>query len=115
MIITYLHRIGWFIGLVLIQVFILNNICIAGYATPFLYIYFILKFDSATSRNELMLWAFCLGLTIDIYSDTPGMNAAASVALAFFRPHILHLFSPRDLQEAIVPSAKVLGTASFLK
>ena len=44
MIITYIHRIGWFIGLVLLQVLILNNVHIAGYATPFLYIYFILKF-----------------------------------------------------------------------
>ena len=36
MIITYIHRIGWFIGLVLLQVLILNNVHIAGYATPFL-------------------------------------------------------------------------------
>ena len=43
MIITYIHRIGWFIGLVLLQVLILNSVHIAGYATPFLYIYFILK------------------------------------------------------------------------
>ena len=61
MIITYIHRIGWFIGLVLLQVLILNNVHIAGYATPFLYIYFILKFASGTSRNELMLWAFFFG------------------------------------------------------
>ena len=67
MIITYIHRIGWFIGLVLLQVLILNNVHIAGYATPFLYIYFILKFASGTSRNELMLWAFFFGLTIDIF------------------------------------------------
>lgn len=84
MIITYIHRIGWFIGLVLLQVLILNNVHIAGYATPFLYIYFILKFNSGTSRNELMLWAFFFGLTIDVFSDTPGMNAAATVLLAFF-------------------------------
>ena len=45
MIITYIHRIGWFIGLVLLQVLILNSVHIAGYATPFLYIYFILKFS----------------------------------------------------------------------
>ena len=89
MIITYIHRIGWFIGLVLLQVLILNNVHIAGYATPFLYIYFILKFSSGTSRNELMLWAFFFGLTIDIFSDTPGMNAAAAVLLAFLRPSLL--------------------------
>ena len=26
MIITYIHRIGWFVGLVLLQVLILNNV-----------------------------------------------------------------------------------------
>mgnify|MGYP000034279905 CR=1 FL=1 len=35
MIINYLHKIGWFVGLVLLQVLILNNVHIVGYATPF--------------------------------------------------------------------------------
>jgi len=113
MIITYIHRIGWFIGLVLLQVLILNNVHIAGYATPFLYIYFILKFASGTSRNELMLWAFFFGLTIDIFADTPGMNAAATVLLAFLRPSLLRLFTPRDNLDSIIPSFKSMGiTAS---
>ena len=106
MIITYIHRIGWFIGLVLLQVLILNSVHIAGYATPFLYIYFILKFSSGTSRNELMLWAFFFGLTIDIFSDTPGMNAAATV---------LRLFTPRDNLDSIIPSFKSMGITPFLK
>ena len=110
MIITYIHRIGWFIGLVLLQVLILNNVHIAGYATPFLYIYFILKFDSGTSRNELMLWAFFFGLTIDVFADTPGMNAAATVLLAFLR-----LFTPRDNLDSFIPSFKTIGITPFLK
>lgn len=115
MIITYIHRIGWFIGLVLLQVLILNNVHIAGYATPFLYIYFILKFDTGTSRNELMLWAFFFGLTIDVFADTPGMNAAATVFLAFIRPTLLRLFTPRDSSDNLVPSFKSMGIAPFLK
>lgn len=115
MIITYIHRIGWFIGLVLLQVLILNSVHIAGYATPFLYIYFILKFSSGTSRNELMLWAFFFGLTIDIFSDTPGMNAAATVLLAFLRPTFLRLFVPRDTLDTLVPAIRTMGISPFLK
>lgn len=115
MIITYIHRIGWFVGLVLLQVLILNNVHIAGYATPFLYIYFILKFSSGTSRNELMLWAFFFGLTIDVFADTPGMNAAATVLLAFVRPTFLRLFTPRDTLDSIIPSIRTMGFSSFLK
>ena len=115
MIITYIHRIGWFIGLVLLQVLILNSVHIAGDATPFLYIYFILKFSSGTSRNELMLWAFFFGLTIDIFSDTPGMNAAATVLLAFLRPIFLRLFVPRDTLDTLIPAARTMGIFPFLK
>lgn len=115
MMIHYIHRMGWFVGLVLLQVLILNNVHIAGYVTPFLYVYFILKFASGTSRNELMLWAFFLGLAIDIFSNTPGMNAAATVFLAFVRPTFLRLFTPRDTLDSIIPSIRTMGVASFLK
>lgn len=115
MIITYIYRIAWFVGLVLLQVLILSNVQIAGYATPFLYIYFILKFNSGISRNELMLWAFFFGLIIDVFSDTPGMNAAATVLFAFLRPSLLRLFTPRDNLESFVPSFKTMGITPFLK
>ena len=115
MIIYYLHKIGWFICLVLLQVLILNNVHIAGYATPFLYIYLILKFESDVSRNTLMLWAFFLGLTVDVFSDTPGMNAAATVLLAFLRPIFLRLFVPRDTLDTLIPAVRTMGSFPFLK
>lgn len=115
MLLNYLHKLGWFVGLVLLQVLILNNVHIAGCATPFLYIYLILKFESDIPRNTLMLWAFFLGLTVDVFSDTPGMNAAAVVFLAFMRPTLLRLFVPRDMVESIVPGIRALGVSPFLK
>ena len=39
-----LHRIEWFVGLALLQVLVFNQLHIGGYATPFLYIYFIIDF-----------------------------------------------------------------------
>ena len=101
--------------MVLLQVLILNNVHIAGYATPFLYIYLILKFESDTPRNALMLWAFFLGLAVDIFSDTPGMNAAATVLLAFLRPAFLRLFVPRDTLDTLVPAIRTMGILPILK
>ncbi|MDR0891993.1 MAG: rod shape-determining protein MreD [Mediterranea sp.] len=115
MITTYIQRIGWFAGLLLLQVLILNNVHIFGYATPFLYIYFVLKLSSDTSCNSLMIWAFCLGLAVDIFSDTPGINAAATTLLAFLRPSFLRLFTPRDNLDSFVPSIGSIGVSSFLK
>lgn len=115
MLLTYVKRIEWFVALVLLQVLVLNHVHFLGYATPYLYIYLILKFNTGMSRNELMLWAFFLGLMVDIFSDTPGMNAAACVLLAFVRPAILRLFSSRDMSEDIEPSFKSLGINPFVK
>ncbi len=112
---VYFRRICWFLGLALLQVLVLNHIHVGGYATPFLYVYFILKLDSGVSRNGLMLWAFCLGLFIDIFSSTPGMNAAATVWLAFLRPSLFRLFTSRDIQDTIKPSMATIGVGAFVK
>ena len=107
------HGIKWFVGLVLIQVLVLNQMHISGYATPFLYIYFILKINSKVGRNELMLWSFILGLTVDIFGNTPGMNAAAATCLAFSRTSLLRLSTLRSEDEAFYPGIKSLGVSSF--
>lgn len=114
MIISYIHRIFWFVGLLLLQVLVLNNVHIIGYATPFLYVYFILRLESDMSRNETMLWGFALGLCIDIFSNTPGMHAAATVVLSFVRPVYLTLFNPRENQK-IVLSLENMGFSSYVK
>lgn len=113
--IKILHRMEWFLGLVLLQVLVLNQMHIGGYATPFFYIYFILKFNSRVGRNELMLWAFTLGLTVDVFGNTPGMNAAVATCLAFFRNSMMQLVTLRDLDEGFRPGIKSLGFSSFFR
>ena len=109
------HQIGWFLGLAMLQVLVLNQMHIGGYATPFLYIYFILKFNTRIGRNALMLWAFALGLLIDMFSNTPGMNAASATLLAFSRTSILRLVTLRDMDEGFRPSLRSMGVSSFLR
>jgi rod shape-determining protein MreD len=110
-----LHRIGWFVGLLLVQVLILNKVNIGGYATPFIYIYLLLKFESETPRNALLLWGFALGLMVDVFSDTLGMNTIATVALAMCQPFCLHLYISRDTAETVVPSLSNMGIVPFTK
>lgn len=108
-------QLKWFLGLVLLQVLILNQMHINGYATPFFYIYFILKFRSRAGRNELMLWAFAIGMIVDMFSNTPGMNAAVATCLAFFRNSMLRMVTLRDLDEDFVPSIRTLGISAFFR
>lgn len=115
MLITFFKRFCWLWLLVLIQALILNNIQLFGYATPFLYVYLLLKFNVDMSRSSLLLWGFCLGLAVDVFSNTPGVNAAATVLLAFVRPFFIQLFSPRDCSDNFSPGIRSMGTIPFLK
>lgn len=110
-----LTRIAWFVGLALVQVLLLNNICLFGLATPFIYIYFILAIDRDTDRNALMAMAFAMGLLVDVFSNTPGVNAGASVLVAFFRPGLLRLFAPREEFENFEPGISVMGVWPFVR
>ena len=109
------HRIKWFLGLVLLQVLVFNQMHIGGYATPFFYIYFILKFNSRIKRNELVLWGFILGLVVDVFSNTPGLNSSVATCLAFFRSPIIRLVTLRDMDEGFRPGVQSMGFSSFFR
>lgn len=110
-----LTRTAWFIGLLLVQVLLLNKIYLFGLATPFIYIYLILVLDKDVETNSLMLIAFSLGLLVDIFCNTPGVNAGASVLLAFSRKRLLRLFGPREEYDNYEPSTISMGVWSFCR
>ncbi|OAB79798.1 rod shape-determining protein MreD [Cochleicola gelatinilyticus] len=82
-IITNLFR---FVALVLLQALLLNHINFLGYINPYLYIIFILVFPFDGNKSLLIFLSFLLGLSIDIFSDSGGVHAAASVFIAYIRP-----------------------------
>ena len=103
-----------FILLVLLQVLILNHIFFLGYATPFLYIYFLIKMPVSFSKNAVIFLGFMLGLIIDIFCYTPGINAAATTFTAFLRYPVQQLFFEKEEFEHIEPKLSSLG-GSFIK
>lgn len=105
----------YFVVLVLIQVLVLNNIHFLRVATPFLYLYFILKMPVGTSRTNVVFFSFLIGLVIDIFSNTPGMHAAACTLAGFIREPLIRLFMGKDLPEGIFPSYKTFGYGGFFR
>ena len=99
----------YFVVLVLVQVLILNNIHFLRVATPFLYLYFILKMPVGSSRMNVVFFSFLIGLTIDIFSNTPGMHAFACTLVGFIRHLLIQLLMGKDLSEGINPSYKTFG------
>ena len=64
----------------------------------------------------LMILAFVLGFFVDIFNSTPGLNAAATVCLAYFRPIILKLYIPSNGYDANKnPSIKNYGFYWFFR
>ncbi len=80
-----------FISLVLLQIVVLNNINFLGYINPFLYILFIFYYPIKKTDNILILLSFFLGLCIDFFSNTGGINAAATLFIAYIRIPILKI------------------------
>ncbi|MDX1462630.1 MAG: rod shape-determining protein MreD [Marinirhabdus sp.] len=84
-----LVNIGRFIILVMVQILLFNHINFLGYVNPFPYILFILVFPFTGNKSLLIFLGFLLGLSIDIFSDSGGVHAAACVFIAYLRPLIL--------------------------
>jgi len=78
-----------FIGLILLQIIVLNNINFLGYINPYFYIFFIFLYPIKKDDASILLLSFFLGLSIDIFSDSGGINAAATLFIAFIRIPIL--------------------------
>jgi rod shape-determining protein MreD len=105
-----------FLVLVLLQVFILNNIQLGGYVNPYLYILFILLLPVNTPNWLLLVLGFVLGLTIDLFTHTPGMNSSATVFMAFLRPYVLEIIAPREgYEKNSSPRIKLYGFIWFLR
>jgi cell shape-determining protein MreD len=103
-----------FILLVIIQVFVLNNIRIYGYVNPYIYVLFILLLPFETPGWLLLVSSFLLGFTIDFFSHTPGMNAAAAVFMAFCRPGMILLLSgSKGIEQGMKPGIKDMGFKWF--
>lgn len=112
---SIVKEILWLVVLVLVQALVLNRVHILGYATPLPYIYLVLKFHAGSSRDANLIWAFILGLLVDIFSNTPGLASASTVLLAMFQPFFLKLFSIKEDNAETDPSAREMGNGAFIR
>jgi hypothetical protein len=77
---------------------------------------FILLLPVDTNKYIVLVYAFFLGLSVDVFNSTQGIHASAIVLLAFIRPYVLRFFAPRDdYDDNKCPSVKNYGLIWFLK
>lgn len=103
-----------FILLICLQVFLLKNMGYYSLAVPFVYILFILLLPFKIPNGLLFLLAFLTGLTVDVFYDTLGLNAAACTVLAFVRIFFIKVTVQRDgFDNEPDPSLGIMGFRWF--
>ena len=110
-----MNRLKWFVGLVLLQGLVIGQIQATRFALPLVYIFLLLKLPSNMGRNKILFYAFALGLAVDIFGNTPGMNASASLCLGLARPTLLRWQTGRDAAECFIPKVRTMGLAPYLR
>ncbi|HWR33573.1 MAG TPA: rod shape-determining protein MreD [Chitinophagaceae bacterium] len=84
---------------ILIQVYVLNQIHLHRFIVPYLYYLPLLWLSFSVSRPALLFIGFVTGLSLDYFLMTPGLHAAACVLIAFVRPFIINILTPKDSSE----------------
>lgn len=114
--ITTVREIGLALLLVLLQAILFNQIHLFGVAIPLVFIYIILRLPVALSTAWVLTISFFLGLVVDIFSNTPGMNALACTLLAFVRRPVFTLYLPHGNDYASeMPSLKEFGMWLYVR
>lgn len=104
------------IVLILFQVLICSHIMLFNVAMAFVFIYVIIRLPMKIKVGYVLTWAFVAGLIVDIFSDTPGVNALSCTLLAGLRKPALFAYIPRDDRtKDIIPSLSTLGFAAYAK
>lgn len=112
---TLIRNIFRFVVLLLMQILIFDNIRFGSYIHPYIYVLFVMILPFETSRAQLLLSGFLMGMMIDIFSGTPGLNAAATVFMAFIRPYIIGLTTRKsDLEGKDSPTVTEMGLQWFV-
>lgn len=111
---SYPYIIGRFIVLVATQVLLIDHIDMGGYIHPPLYILFILLLPFDVPKWLLLVSAFLLGLSVDTFSNSAGLHAAASVFIAFTRPFVIKTVgAPAEYEGHLNPGIPDMGIRWF--
>lgn len=87
---TFLLVFKRFIFFILLQVLIFNKFDLFGIYDPYVSVVFILIFPIKINRISFLIISFFFGLTLDFFTNSLGLNAAAFTIIAFLKPSIMN-------------------------
>ena len=99
-----------------VQIFVLSKIPpLHRFIIPYIYFLFLLWLPFSITRFWMLIIAFVTGLTLDYFTMQIGVHTAACVLIAYVRPFIITILTPRDSSEFNYrePSPKSMGWAPY--
>jgi rod shape-determining protein MreD len=91
-----------FISLLFLQVFVLNNIKFLGFINPYLYVAFVIFYPLRKERISFLTLSFLLGLSIDFFSDSGGINAFSLLFIAYIRLLFIRIIFKKTEQDYLL-------------
>ena len=96
------------------QVLFFDKVVLFDYIFCFIYVGFLLTFPFELPVISAMLIGFATGLSVDVFTNTLGLNAGASVALMFIRPSISRVLTPHGgYPNNVSPRPNSMGLSWF--
>ncbi|WP_017730036.1 hypothetical protein [Nafulsella turpanensis] len=111
---SIIAQVFYFVIYLVLQVVLMQNVVLFDVAFCFLYIGFLLLLPFESGPVRLMFMGLAIGLCVDIFYNSFGIHAAASVFIMYLRPHIVSVLAPRGGYETgMTPKLKVMGLEWF--
>lgn len=108
-----LNHVTWFVVLLLVQLLLLDNLHFLGVFIPVVYLYALLRLPSSLSSYAVLLISFTTGLVMDVFSNTPGLHAAATTLVGGLRYPLLRLFILKEDMSSRTISVDWMGRSLF--
>lgn len=106
---NFFKNIAWWAGILILQMVFLFYFRPTMVYTPYIYLILLFRIPNSFSRIGLLLTAFCLGLFVDIFTNSWGIHAFSAVFVVFILPAFVSLFSQQALSEESQFSAQSMG------
>ena len=111
---TLIRNILRFIVLLIVQVLVFDNLGFGTYIHPYIYVLFVLLLPFDTPKWQLLIDGFLVGIAVDLFNGTPGLNAGATVFMAFMRPYIIGITARKsDIEDKNAPTVTEMGLQWF--
>jgi len=110
-----LENICRFIGLILLQLLLINHLQLASFCMPCLYILCLIALPVSLPRWAELLIGFCLGLIMDIMCNSLGMHTAACTAIAYARPLLVSKMIADSERLTGCLHMRDMGTGSYMR